>query len=67
MTSHGITPKGQQKKYMWFGYGGYGGAGQANPEIEVPSSVKNVNLVEELLRLLGIVKDIPADDQKKSS
>ena len=67
MTTPESNPEGKKpkKKFMWLGYSGYGGVGQANPNIEVPSSVKNPNLVKKLLQIFGILKASPEDEPEE--
>jgi hypothetical protein len=52
----------KKKKYMWLGYGSYGGGGQPNPYIDAPSFVRNPYRIEKILPTLGIIRKPPRSD-----
>jgi hypothetical protein len=60
----GFHKPDQKKRYMWLGYGSYGGAGQPNPLIDAPSFVRNPYMIEKILQTLGIIRQSTGNDQE---
>jgi hypothetical protein len=55
--------KKNQKKYLWFGYGGYGGAGDTNAF--QPVNIRAApNILDKLFELFG-VKEKPKNESEE--
>lgn len=58
----GLEEMKVQKKYLWFGYGVYGG----QPTLQVGGGmVRNTDMVEKLLQFLGMIKKSPDEEQEE--